>query len=127
MPVLTNSIGGYTFFDLLGVIYASQQQVELIDRPGVDGSGARLTGKRGKPFSLVSVTYYANFTAAKTAMATFVAMKTSLQNLTRNSVSYGNYIVLEIAEAKPPFAVINVAGAGGAQCRAEVKWTLVEP
>lgn len=125
MPVHTNSIGAQTVFDLVGTIYSRQQQIEVIDRPGVDGSGARLTGARGKPFMLTSVAYHATFTAAKTAMTAYVALKLSLQEVIRNGVSYGNFIVLDVAEATPPYSVLNVAGSPGSTVRAEVKWTLL--
>src|SRR4051812_13461371 len=115
MPVHTNSIGDAIFYDLIGTIYSPQQQVEIIERPGVSGSGARLTGSRGKPFDLISTTYHTNFSAAQDAMEAYVTLKTSLQYLVRNTIEYGLHIVLDVAEASPPFAVVNVAGASGAE------------
>jgi hypothetical protein len=132
MPVQENKIGTpgspgvwLEFFDLIGTVFPIQNEVELIDRPGTDGIGARLTGAKGKPFELRSITYHASFTAAQTAMASYVALKSSIQTLVRNSVTVGTVIVVEVTEASPPQAVYNVAGASGAQCRAEVKWKLV--
>jgi hypothetical protein len=125
MPVLENSIGTAEFQDLVGTIYPRQAQIELIDRPGVDGVGARNTGTKGKPFKLVSVTYHANFAAAASAMTDYIALKSSLQILVRNDEVFGSALVQDVTEATPPQAVYNVAGAIGAQCRAEVEWTLV--
>lgn len=126
MPAaLSNTIGTAEFFDLVGTVYPRQPQIELIERPGVDDVGARFNGTRGKPFRLLSVTYFASFDYAYAEFSSYIALKQTLQVLTRNSTTIGNVLVIEVAEAKPPQAVYNVAGAPGAQCRAEVLWTLI--
>jgi hypothetical protein len=50
-----NSIGPYVFLDLKGNIDPLKQEVELLKRPGVAGVGLKLTGVRGRPFTLHSV------------------------------------------------------------------------
>lgn len=128
MPVHVNSIDSFTFADLVGTTYFSQQEIELIPRPGVDGLGARRSGVRGKPFVMVSICYHADFTTAAASLAEYTDLVGhNPVSLTRNSVDMGNFLVLEVTEHKPPQAVINVAGYPGAQCRAEVKWSLVQP
>ncbi len=125
MPVLENSIGTAEFQDLVGTVYPRQAQIELIDRPGVDGVGARNTGTKGKPFKLVSVAYHDNFDSATAAMADYITLKSSLQILVMNGTLLGSVLVQDVTEANPRQAVYNVAGAPGKTSRAEVEWTLV--
>ncbi len=125
MPVLENSIGTAEFQDLVGTVYPRQAQIELIDRPGVDGVGARNTGTKGKPFKLMSVAYHDNFAAAITFLSDCLTLKGSLQILVRNGEVLGSVLVQDVTESKPPQAIYNVAGAPGKQCRAELAWTLV--
>jgi hypothetical protein len=124
MPIHDNSIGAESFQDLIGTIAPRQKQIEIIERPGVDDFGARNSGKRGKPFELVSIGYYESFESFHNKMADYLDLKDSLQILTRNSVIYGNVIIEEITEHKQPQAVLNVAGAPGMQCRAELQWKM---
>ncbi len=58
-------------------------------------------------------------------MASYVALKGSLQVLVRNSTVHGNVIVVAVKEFEPAQAVMNAAGAPGSECRAEVEWELV--
>jgi hypothetical protein len=126
VPILVNSIGSAVFFDLIGTIYLRQEQIEVIERPGVDGSGARKSGARGKPFQLLAVSYHDSWSAFHTAMTAFKAYPgTDPQTLTRNGESYGSFLVLDVMEARPPQAVLNVAGSPSSQVRAETAWTLL--
>lgn len=126
MPIHTNSIGSFTFFDLVGSIYPRQEQIEVIERPGVNGSGARKTGARGKPFVLLSITYFDDFSDAASELTSYKAyVGDALHTVTRNSVNLGDFLVLEVTEATPPMAVLNVAGSPSSQVRAEHRWRLL--
>ena len=54
MGYLANAIGPYTFDNLRGTYQAQQTQVEVFQRPGVDGSGIRRLGVKGKPFTVTT-------------------------------------------------------------------------
>lgn len=125
MPVHENSIGTFELFDLVGNIYLPQQQVEIIERPGVNFSGARRTGIRGKQFELVSVEYRGSFEEAFDAYGAYKAASggDSL-SIVQNDVDWGAYLLLEVAILKL-FAVVNAAGAPGANCRMECRWKLL--
>ncbi len=49
---MAESIGDFTFVCLKGQPGVVQQEIELITRPGVDGTGLLRTGRRGQPFDL---------------------------------------------------------------------------
>lgn len=51
----TNSIGEFGFLSLIGHPPGIQQELELLQRPGVNGVGLWKTGFRGRPFRLRSL------------------------------------------------------------------------
>ena len=110
MAYLENSIDAKQFASLTGPIFYQQQQVEVIERPGVTGSGLRRLGVRGKPFTLTSKTYCDDFADA----ADFVDEYNDLVGedpvvLIRNGVGHGNYLVLEVQEVET-IPVLNATG-----------------
>jgi hypothetical protein len=119
MAYLTNSIGAYSFADLVGAIARRQQQIEIFERPGITGSGLRTLGSRGKPFTLKAVAYVADLAAAKTLFEGYIALPgTATQAVTRDGVNHGNYFVLEVEEIST-IQVLNVTGnvtAGSTVC-----------
>ena len=127
LPIHVNSIDSFVFWDLVGTIYLSQQQMEILQREGIDGLGFRRKGTSGKPFTLRSITYFDSFSDANTALASYSAVVGSgLVTVTRNDIAITGFVVLGVAEAKPPEAVFNVAGSPSSECRAEVLWQLVQ-
>lgn len=54
MPVYTHQLGNEAFVTLDGEVRVPSEQLEIVDRPGVDGLGFWRTGVRGMPFELVS-------------------------------------------------------------------------
>ena len=52
MALPVNAIGAERFLELLGVPGWILQRLELIERPGVNGTGIWDTGFRGRPFAL---------------------------------------------------------------------------
>jgi hypothetical protein len=127
MPVQTNSIGDFTFIDLVGTIYLRQESLEVIERPGVVGTGFRKLAARGKPFELVSINYVWDFATARTALIAYNALVgEDPVAVIRNSINYGTFVVLNVTEAEPPFAVYNVIGTPdtSVQVRQTIKWQL---
>lgn len=125
MPIHVNSIGSHIFFDLTGTIDLRQQEMEDLEWGGVDGTGFRLNGARGKPFQLRSIAYYNDWADYHTQFLAYAAESANNPiNLIRNDESYGTFKVKRVVEAVPPQAVINVAGAPGKQVRGEFVWIL---
>lgn len=126
MPVHVNSIGSFTFFDLDGDVFLRQQGLEIIDRPGVPGSGARRLAERGQPFVLKSTQYYEDWTDFRTTLASYVALVgQDPQTVIQFDEDWGTYLVLTGVVALEKHAVMNVAGAPGKTVRAVVRWPLL--
>ena len=60
MGLYVNQIGKFTFDHMIGEIAPSREQVEIFQRPGVDGLGFRTYGKRGQPFQVETRRYEAS-------------------------------------------------------------------
>jgi hypothetical protein len=110
MAYSTNSIGSYQFVAIRGAIFYRQVQLEVFNRPGVDGSGLRRLGARGKPFDLITLQFHADETAAKTALQTYQTVPgTVALTLTRRGVNHGDYQILEVDEVAT-VPVLNPSG-----------------
>jgi len=129
MPVLENSIANLQFFDLVGHIVYAQEKIELFERPGVDGLGARRTGSRAVPFELTSVTYHQNWSTALAALGVYHQLPgNNPVALVRNGTDHGVFLVLEVSEVSTQ-AVLTVAGVGVPstyEIRQVVQWVLCD-
>lgn len=127
MPVHTNSIGEYQFLQMDGSIYLRQQQLELIERDGVNGTGVRKLGLRGKPFQLVTTNYEETFATAHTKMLAYkLLVGDDPVTLTYKSIDKGTFLVLGVVESDC-FAIFNSIGGlvGGEECCQIVTWMLL--
>ncbi len=132
MSYLTNSIGSYTFAEMTGAIFYRQEQIEVINRPGVDGSGLRKLGARGQPFELMTKGYWLTLAAAQDAIfnastgyKTLIAA--AAYTVTRNGVNHGDYYVLDVQEVATT-AVLNPTGnVPSSSCTALLvcRWKLI--
>lgn len=128
MPIHTNSIGSFTFNDLIGTIFPRRKRIELFERPGVEGHGARNMKRAGKPFELISLSFVDTFAVAATTHADYLDEVGEIVTLTRNSVNYGQYLIVDCEEHSPPKAVSNVISNGavtGDEVLQIMRWTLV--
>jgi hypothetical protein len=129
MPVHTNSIGSFDFIAMEGTVFLRQQELEIIKRPGVNGVGARRLGEQGKPFDIVTVNYEATLQAAANKLDDYIALKnaSNLVALVYHDIPYGFFLLLEVKEAKPPYAIMSAIGGftGGEQACHEVTWTFI--
>lgn len=126
MGVLTNSIGSYTFDDLQGNVQRRREQLQVFQRPGVDGVGFRKLGQRTTAFQLVSIHYVLDWETSKTALDAYKALiGANPQTLIQHGVNWGDYDVQDVIQAEAR-AVLNVAGSivPGAQVRQVCQWTL---
>lgn len=133
MPVHTNSIGGYRFLELQGVPYLRQEQLELVERDGVDGTGVRKLGKRGKPFQFVSVNYEESFATAAAKMLEYIDLVgLGPVDIVRNSIEEGGFVVLSVVE-RERYAIFSQLGGiqededhpVNLECCHIVAWTLL--
>jgi hypothetical protein len=110
MPVHTNSIGDFSFLEMRGSPFLRQQDLEIIERDGVNGSGVRRLGLRGKPFQLETTNYLHDFATALAAMDAYKeAVGDDPVPLIRHSENEGNFIVLGVAE-RDCYAIFSAIG-----------------
>lgn len=111
MPVHVNSIGSYTFIDLQGIIDPRSEQLELLNRPGYDGTIARKTGSRGEPFMVQTVTYCTDFSVAKDAVLLYKSLiGEDPQTVIRYTVNHGDFLVLRVREVSCRVMVNSTSG-----------------
>ena len=72
---MADSIGDESFVLLSGQIDDPSDQVEVIQRPGVDGVAFRLMGNHPSPFELVSLEDFSSLSGARDAMIAYKALK----------------------------------------------------
>ncbi len=129
MAYLTNQIDTNLFCSIEGAIFYRQEQLEVQNRPGVDGALIRRLGAHGIPFELTTKSYHASYTAARNALAAFDDYPgTAPVTLTRNGVSHGDYYVLSVYEVRT-IPVVNPTGHVVPDANATVcliaKWKLL--
>lgn len=128
MPVYINKIGDFQFLEMDGVFHLRQQELEPITRVGIDGTGLRRLGERGKPFEVVTLNYEADFDSAEDKVDEYLELVGSDPvAVIRFSESEGDFFVLQVREQRPPFAIFNSLGGlvGGEQVCHLVSWTLL--
>lgn len=80
------SFGSLAFDSINQEGLPASESVETFTKPGADGTGTRLGGKQGRPFTLICRKYLANGDAAYDALLTDVeALKAALQTVTHSS------------------------------------------
>lgn len=127
MPVHTNTIDNFHFLGMEGAPHLRQEELEIFERPGVDGSGVRKLGARGKPFEVRTTNYVASFTVAKELMDQYKALAgEDPVEWIRQSVSEGTFLVLAVRETAR-YAIFNALGGfdGGEEVCHEVTWVLL--
>lgn len=133
MPVHINKIGEFQFLEMEGSPELRKQRLEIIERFGVDGSGVRKTGKRGRPFQIRTMNYEESFESAKAKFDLYkLLIGDDHQEWIRQSVSEGTFLVLDVVE-QDRYAIFN--SIGGIQddpdhpvnheCCHVVVWTLL--
>lgn len=85
----------FGFIRAAGSIEGSQQQIEMQDRPGVDGFTVWLKGLRGDPFGMKTETDFASRSDALTGYASARAMVGSKYVLRRYAGSIGQVVILK--------------------------------
>lgn len=70
MP-LNHSIGEYQFVSLREVPVGTARQLDILERPAVDGSGVRRTGRRGRPMTLRSLVDASSFADAESLLQAY--------------------------------------------------------
>lgn len=108
--VLENSIDGYQFEDLQGNVPKRGQELDIFIRPGIDGVGARKTGKRTGPIQLISHRYLINWQDAEDAIVNYKALVGAEPvTVVQHDIDYGTYLVVAVDQVSA-FAVYSVAG-----------------
>jgi hypothetical protein len=117
----------FQFLEMTGQIAYRQQGLEIIERFGVNGSGVRKTGKRGRPFEIITLNYELSFADARDKL---IEYKTFVGDdpvkLMKWGVDSGRFLVLSVEE-KDCHAILNPLGGlyGDEQCCQVVSWTFL--
>lgn len=118
----------YRFDDMRGVLHPKSEQLEPFIRPGHDGETLRKTGERAPPSTVETLLYVADWTASRTAIAAYIALKDGeAYEVFKNSISYGHFRVFNVEEIGT-VAVAQVAGSilnPGATVLQACRWTLI--
>src|SRR4051812_42124731 len=92
MAAQLNSIGGFSFLEILGFPEREKMQLEPVMRPGIDGVGIWELGTRGTPFPCRTIV---DAPDVSTALATFAAYADLIgedpQTLVWRNVAIGGY------------------------------------
>lgn len=94
----TNPDTAYLFEALVGRIVTVSKQLQVIERPGVDGHGLRDTGTRAQPFTLQGMEYVESRAAADTQLAAYKdlqALGGGVQ-VTQGGIDYSPFDVLDV-------------------------------
>lgn len=126
MGVLTNSIGLYNFDDLRGNIPRRSQQLQIFNRPGIDGIVARKTGSRTGAVRITTHHYVLNWQAARDSIDAYKTLiGADPVTIIQHDVNYGTYLIasVEQVEARAAFNTIGSLVAN-AQVKQVVAWTI---
>ena len=124
-------IGDEELFSIAGMPELPKQQLQIVERPGVDGAGLFDLGKHGKPFQVVSKCDYADIQAAHDAAARYCALiegpPLQIVHGDVNYSGYGVYFQVLDVKAGPPRGLVNAAGGVNPPSQAwmEAAWTLL--
>ena len=129
---LWNQIGPFVFLDLIGGVLLPQQGAELLERPGVDGAGLKLIGKRSAPFTLHSRVDALTVGDAHDAAANYQALANDgfSYGLAQHGVDFGIYgvefLVLKVANARVGGRMLVMGGLHPPSLGwIEAEWTLL--
>lgn len=135
MAVPVNKIGIYDFMSLLGQLEPPTYQREIDQRPGVDGTEILSIGKRGVPFTLISLRDCPSYSDAQDAYNLYKAIEldptsgpVEVVQSDYSTVANGSYVcsalaVRLISIRNSPVIVGGIANTSGALL--EVEWTLI--
>ena len=118
----------FGFIRAAGAFEGSQQQIDMQERPGVDGFTVWLKGLRGDPFGIKTETDFASRADALTGYAAGCAMVGSKYVLRRYSGSLGQVVILKCSMESilPARSAVNgtTISAGGNGFILTLNWQL---
>ena len=74
MPFHVQAIGPFTFDSLRGEFQFEREELELIVRPGVNGTGVRRLGVRGRPFTVETWRYETSYLTAELVFTGYLGL-----------------------------------------------------
>lgn len=106
-----NQIGDFEFIAIHGEPLAPREQLDVIQRPGVDGTGFLQIGRRGEPFELLTMDDAETRQIAEDMLVDYRALITQTPvSLTRSGVTYPWLVqVLDVQAA----AISDLLGSAG--------------
>lgn len=126
--------GGYvaveTFICLTGQIQNKRERTEILQRPGVDGTGVRRLAVRGTPFVLETLEDFATEALAAAAFDSYTGrIAAGPYTMIKDTVEYTDVAILEVVKVDSKRHVSIVGGVngldGGPAVILRAQWTFV--
>lgn len=128
MPILGQAIGPFTFDSLRGEFQLEREELELIARPGVDGTGVRRLGRRGRPFVIESWRYEFSYATAESVFQLYLQLIEGdpLTVIKNGQVLRDKYQVLDVEKGGiVPAGTVVGSIVKPASCLLICGWTLL--
>ncbi len=97
------SIGNYAFDDMRGTPPVMSQQIEILERLGVEGTGFRQKGVRSRQGKITTHAFHTSFSTAKANFAAYLrdlVGASDPQMITQHSITKGYYIIERVDEVE---------------------------
>lgn len=136
-PGDTDATKEYDFQDLQGNPIRATEQIQVIQRRGVDYHGIRQTGKRGRPFTLRSIEYItwagdlaSTLEDAWDRVVLYEALKGASLGVkvTQRDQAFWPCDVIAVEPQTPPFEIAGAAGSLVSNPRVQLNcvWQLIQ-
>jgi len=99
MPKLTQEIDTTRFDDMRGRPPAMSQQIDILERKGIDGTGARRHGTRSRQGKIITHKFHTDFVSARVALQAYLLfVGANPVKITQHGVSQGYYLIESVIE-----------------------------
>lgn len=126
-----NKIGPFQFIRLEGAVQPPGEESELIQRPGVEGTGFFRKGSKGHPFQMQSVVDIANWNGAQIVNLGYASIKNNtVVDVVHCGFSWSSqsirFVVLDVEVTRVKGVANSVGGLlVGANAIVEARWQLI--
>lgn len=99
MPTLTQKINTTLFDDMRGRPPVMSPQIDVLERKGIDGTGARRHGTRSRQGKITTHKFHETFATARTALQAYVLLiGADPVQITQHGVLQGYYLIEAVVE-----------------------------
>jgi len=114
MAILSNKIGPFSFVSLSAPPQTPHERSEIIQRPGVDGTGFLRIGKKGEPFDVESRVDVTDWATANAVAASYKAIvNAGTYDLTFAGINYTSAGVKFVVTGVEVLSIKRLAKSSG--------------